>query len=215
MNLLLFGPPGAGKGTQSALLKNKLGVGHISTGDLFRKAMKLGTTLGTQARQYIDGGQLVPDSITIALVREELASLRSGFVLDGFPRTLEQAKALSTMLAELGQSLDAVISLVVPVSVLIGRLAGRRVCRSCGAVYHVADKKPTKAGICDQCGGELYQRSDDNETVVGQRLRAYEESTKPLEEYYRTAALLIEIDGLGAADEIFDRIVKSFSKFKK
>lgn len=215
MNLLLFGPPGAGKGTQSVLLRDKLGVNHISTGDLFRSAMKQGTELGLKAKGYIDSGNLVPDAVTIAMVREALKASKSGFVLDGFPRTLEQALALENMLNELGEKLDGVISLNVPYEVLSDRLTGRRVCKACGTVFHVTEKRPKAEGICDACGGALYQRSDDKESVIGQRLKAYAESTRPLQDFYKSKGVLLEVDGLGSATEIYDRIMKAISKFKK
>lgn len=205
---MLFGPPGAGKGTQSELMVKKGGMDHISTGDLFRNAMKNKTPLGLEAKSYVDNGRLVPDSVTIGLVREVLESNKSGdFIFDGFPRTEAQAEALDGLVGELGVSpINHALFLEVPQDVLIKRLAGRRVCKDCGAVYHVESAPTAKSGVCDRCGGEVYQRKDDHEDVISTRLEAYEKSTAPLKDYYKKKSLFVGIDGLGATDAVFARI---------
>ena len=210
MNLILFGPPGAGKGTQSELLIKRLGMKQISTGDLFRAAIKNNTKLGQEAKTYLDSGRLVPDSVTIGLVREELGKLNGKpFVLDGFPRNVVQAEALNDLLNELELKVDRTVFLEVPLNSLLRRLTGRRVCKSCGAVYHV-DTKPTKqAGVCDACGGSVVQRPDDQEDVIRTRLDAYETSTKPLRDFYRAKGPYTEVDGTGSSEEVFTRIAKA------
>ena len=207
MNILLFGAPGAGKGTQSALLVRDLGMAHIGTGDLFRNAIKSGSPLGLKAKSFMDAGQLVPDSITIGLVDETLDSLNGRpFILDGFPRTLVQAEALDKLLGEKGMRLDKVLFLDVPNDQLLSRLTGRRVCGRCGAVYHVDSQPPRVAGTCDVCGSQIVQRSDDKVEVVGQRLEAYKSNTAPLRDFYQKAGKLVAIDGTGAVEDIYGRI---------
>ena len=207
MNLLLFGPPGAGKGTQSTFLVEKLDMRHISTGDLFRAAMKNNTELGQKAKQYMDKGQLVPDEIVIGMVEEKLESLAGqSFILDGFPRTKPQAEALDRLLDQLNMKLDWVVSLNVPDQTLISRLTGRRVCKGCGAVYHVEAKPTQKDGVCDICGGEVVQRSDDMEDVIKDRLEVYKKNTAPLIEYYQEQKKLLDINGTGATEAVFERI---------
>ena len=211
MHILLMGPPGAGKGTQAAQLVEKFHIPHISTGDMFRAAVKEGTPLGKQAKEYMDNGQLVPDSVTIGIVKERLAKAdcSTGFILDGFPRTTEQAEALDRTLQELGIKLDRVINIIVPDGVLVGRMTGRRICRSCGATYH-KEYNPSKRGsICDKCGGELYQRDDDREETVTKRLSVYQAQTKPLIEYYQDKGLYTEIDGQQDIDKVLADIVVS------
>ncbi len=209
MNLILFGPPGAGKGTQSELMVERLKMKQISTGDLFRAAIRNQTALGKEAKGYLDAGKLVPDSVTIGLVDEELGKLSGKkFILDGFPRNVAQAEALEALLAKRGLAIERVVFLEVPLAKLLGRLTGRRVCRSCGAVYHVESKPPQKAGVCDVCGGEVYQRADDKEEVIRTRLDAYETSTRPLKDYYRGKGPYVEVDGLGSSEEVFGRIGK-------
>ncbi len=210
MNLLLFGPPGAGKGTQSAFLVEQMGMQHISTGNLFREAVSKKTPLGLKAKSFMDQGQLVPDEVTIGLVEEVLAGLGGkSFILDGFPRTVPQAVALDALLSRMKLKLDRAISFEVPRGDLTRRLAGRRVCEKCGAVYHV-DAKPTKkAGICDNCGGAVVQRKDDQEDVIRARLEAYDKSTAPVKEYYSKAGALTEIQGTGTEKEVFERLQKS------
>lgn len=214
MNILLFGAPGSGKGTQSALLVERHAMGHISTGDLFRAAIKNKTALGLEAQGYMDKGQLVPDSVTIGMVRVALKELGGkSFILDGFPRNVAQAESLELMLKELGLKLDRALFLEVPNAELVDRLSGRRVCKSCGAVYHVKFK-PLKNGLnCDNCAGtEIYQREDDKASAVGTRLKVYEEYTSPLKDYYKSKGKLTEIDGIGQTEEVYLRVKKELLK---
>ncbi len=209
MNLILFGPPGAGKGTQSELLVDRLQMKQISTGDLFRAAIKNQTPLGKEAKGYLDAGTLVPDSVTIGLVEEELGKLAGkGFILDGFPRNVAQAEALQDLLTKKSLQIDKVVFLEVPMDKLLGRLTGRRVCRACGTVFHTQTKPPSTAGVCDNCGGEVYQRPDDKEEVIRTRLEAYETSTRPLKDYYKAKGPYVEIDGTGATEDVFGRLTK-------
>lgn len=197
MNILFMGPPGAGKGTQAEKIVNEFQIPHISTGDAFRAAMSQGTPLGVEAKSYVDKGLLVPDEITNGIVRDRLAQpdCDKGFLLDGFPRTIAQAEALDGMLADLGKKIDVVFNLVVDRGLLLARLTGRRICKSCGATYHVLFNPPKQEGICDKCGGELYQRSDDTEEKVGTRLDEYSNKTAPLLDYYRNKGILHEVNG--------------------
>jgi adenylate kinase len=197
MNILFMGPPGAGKGTQAERIVEQFGVPHISTGDAFRLAMKQGTPLGLKAKEFVDQGLLVPDEVTNGIVRDRLAEpdCEKGFLLDGFPRTLAQAQALDEMLAAMGRQIDHVMNLKVDRSFLLARLTGRRICKSCGSTYHVLFNPPKQEGICDKCGGELYQRSDDTEEKVGTRLDEYTSKTAPLLAYYGDKGLLREVDG--------------------
>lgn len=192
-----MGPPGAGKGTQAERIVEEFRIPHISTGDAFRSAMKEGTPLGKKAKEYVDQGLLVPDEITNGIVKERLQQddCERGFLLDGFPRTIPQAEALDQMLTELGRRIDHVINLKVDRHLLLARLTGRRICKSCGATYHVMFHPPKQEGVCDKCGGELYQRSDDTEEKVGTRLDEYVNKTAPLLDYYRGKGLLREVDG--------------------
>jgi adenylate kinase len=208
MNIILLGPPGAGKGTQAKRLIDRYGIPQISTGDMLRAALKEGTPLGLEAKKFMDKGELVPDSVVIGLVKERIqkSDCAKGYMLDGFPRTVGQAEALDKMLSELSQKVDDVISIEVPSEELLGRLTGRRTCRACGAGFHVMFDPPKKAGTCDKCGGELYQRDDDNETTVKSRLDVYDKQTKPLIDYYQKQAKLRGIPGVGAMEEIFGRI---------
>lgn len=209
MNILLFGPPGAGKGTQSTLLIERLGMKHISTGDLFRANIKNKTPLGLRTKEILDRGELVPDDITIGMVAEEFGQLKgTSFILDGFPRTVKQAEALESLLQKSGLKIDKAIFLEVPFEPLMSRLTGRRVCKNCGAVYHVDAKPPKKEGVCDVCGNAVVQRPDDKAEVIGTRLNAYESSTAPLKEYYRKAGLLRSVDGMGEAEAVFSRVKK-------
>ena len=182
MKLILLGAPGAGKGTQAEIISKKLNIPTISSGNIIRTAIKDGTPTGLKAKSYMDAGKLVPDEVTIGIVRERLAEedCRKGFLLDGFPRTIEQADALAQIMADLGSQIDAVINIQVDKSLLLDRLTGRRVCKGCGATYHVINNPPKVADICDKCGGELYQRKDDNAETVGSRLDVYEAHTAPL-----------------------------------
>lgn len=211
MHILLMGPPGAGKGTQAANLVKELGVPHISTGDMFRAAVKEGTELGKQAKACMDEGKLVPDEVTIGIVRERLAKddCKKGCILDGFPRTVEQADALSSIMKELGLALDAVLNISVPASDLVERAVGRRICKSCGATYHVSFHPSAKEGVCDECGGELYQRADDTKETMENRLSVYEASTRPLIEYYQKAGIYKEVDGRQAIDKVTQDLVNA------
>jgi adenylate kinase len=210
LNLILFGPPGAGKGTQSELLIKRLNMRQISTGDLFRAAIKTGTPLGNEAKGYLDAGKLVPDSVTIGLVEEVLSGLKGqSFILDGFPRNVAQADALESLLKKMNLKIDKSLFVEVPMDMLLGRLTGRRVCKSCGAVYHVETRPPQKEGVCDKCGGEVLQRPDDRAEVIQTRLDAYEQSTKPLKEYYRAHGHYAEISGVGTAEDVYARVIKA------
>lgn len=211
MYILLMGPPGAGKGTQAARLTEEYRIPHISTGDIFRAAVKEGTSLGLEAKRYMDAGQLVPDSVTIGIVKERLAKAdcKSGFILDGFPRTLDQAAALDITLQDLGIKLDRVLNITAPNEELVRRMTGRRVCRKCGATYHVAFNPPSKDGQCDKCAGEVYQRDDDREETVAKRLNVYQAQTQPLIDYYRNKGLYTEIDGLQLIEKVFEDITSS------
>ncbi|TDA68616.1 MAG: adenylate kinase [Clostridia bacterium] len=196
MRLVLLGPPGAGKGTQAQVLREKLGIPHISTGDMFREAVLQGTPLGKEAQKYMESGQLVPDEVTIGIVRERLSQPDAvGFLLDGFPRTVPQAESLDEFLAASGRPLVAVLSIQVPGQVLVGRLTGRRVCSQCGANYHILNKPPHQAGKCDLCGGDLVQRADDTEETVLKRLEVYEQQTAALVGYYQQRGLVREVNG--------------------
>ena len=208
MSIVLFGPPGAGKGTQSAMLIEKAGKKHISTGDLFRYAMKNDTPLGVEAKGYVNKGQLVPDTITIGLVKEVLENAKTeDYIFDGFPRNEKQAEALEDLVQGMGaQPITKALFLEVPQEVLMGRLTGRRLCRNCGAVYHVEHNPTSKEDVCDKCGGEVYQRKDDGVDVISTRLQAYEESTSPLKTYYQQKGIFVAVDGIGSANEVFDRI---------
>lgn len=207
MNILLFGPPGAGKGTQSALLKERLNMLHISTGDLFRANIKGQTELGLKAKVIIDRGDLVPDEITIGMVEQEFQKMSGqSFILDGFPRTVAQAEALDRLLATNNMDLGKAIFMDVSHDYLVKRLTGRRVCSDCGATFHVDAMPPKKEGVCDNCGGELKQRKDDHESVISTRLKAYEENTLPVLEYYKEAGKYVEVDGLGETEDVYKRI---------
>ena len=208
MKLIIMGPPGAGKGTQAALIRETYNIPHISTGDMFREAIKNQTPLGVEAKNYIDKGLLVPDSVTIGLVKERLANkdCQEGFLLDGFPRTIPQAEALNIILEELNIKLDAVVNIDVDDSVLIDRIVGRRVCPICKAGYHVKYLQPKVEGVCDECGGQLVQRKDDTEETVNNRLEVYAHQTKPLLEFYNNLGLVKSIDGIGEIDVIFNNI---------
>lgn len=209
MHILLMGPPGAGKGTQAAELVKAFAIPHISTGDMFRAAIKGGTELGKLANSYIKDGKLVPDEVTIGIVRERLAKddCKKGFILDGFPRTVEQADALNGILQDLGLSLTRVLNINVPAADLIARAVGRRICKKCGATYHVEFNPPKQDGICDECGSELFQRADDTEETMKNRLSVYEASTKPLIDYYEKAGVYTEVDGRQAIDKVTTELI--------
>lgn len=208
MNILFMGPPGAGKGTQAEKIVEAFGIPHISTGDAFRAAMKQGTPLGVKAKEYVDQGLLVPDDVTIGIVKERLGQddCHKGFLLDGFPRTISQAEALDEILKSMGKQLEHVINLEVDRGLLLARLTGRRICKSCGATYHLIFNPPKQDNACDKCSGELYQRSDDTEEKVGTRLDEYTNKTAPLLEYYRNKGLLRQVDGEQEIDEVTSAI---------
>ena len=208
MKIVFMGPPGAGKGTQAEKIIETYQIPHISTGDMFRKAIKDQTELGMEAKRYMDQGALVPDHVTIGIVKDRLSEsdCKSGFLLDGFPRTVDQAKALDEILTSLDSKIDYVINIDVDLDILKERLTGRRICRSCGATYHMIFNPPAVAGTCDKCGGELYQRKDDNEETVGNRLDVYVSQTKPLLDYYSLAGNLVNINGQQSIDLVFEEI---------
>ncbi len=214
MYILLMGPPGAGKGTQAAKLVKEYGIPHISTGDMFRAAVKEGTELGKKAKACMDAGQLVPDEITIGIVRERLQKpdCANGFILDGFPRTVEQADALDGILKELSIHLTRAVDISVPSSALIERAVGRRVCKKCGAAYHIRFNPSKVDGVCDECGGETYQRADDSEETMKNRLSVYDAQTKPLISHYQKAGLYSEIDGSQEMSKVFADITSCLGK---
>jgi len=207
--VILFGPPGAGKGTQAVILAEKTGLVHITTGELFREAIRKETALGKQAKPYYDRGDLVPDAITIGMLLERLAEgdCARGCLLDGFPRTLDQATALDEALAGQRQAIDKVLCIQVPEDELLSRLAGRWTCRQCGAVYHRQSQWPKVEGRCDRCGGALYQRDDDQSEAVRRRLEVYSRQTAPLIDYYRDQGRLVEVDGHRSVDEVSSELV--------
>jgi adenylate kinase len=211
MRLVMLGPPGAGKGTQARMLSERLGAPQIATGDLLRGAVKDKTPLGVEAKGYMDRGALVPDELVLKLLVERLdrPDAKAGFILDGFPRSVAQAQTLGRMLGERKVGIDQVLAIMVPDEEIIKRISGRRTCKQCGAMYHVVYGPPVNAGYCDKCNGELYQRDDDAEDTVRMRIDVYNNSTRPLLDYYAQAGSLIEINGLGRTEEVFERIVKS------
>ena len=204
MYLVLLGPPGAGKGTQAERLQEELKLPHVASGDLFRENLRNETELGLLAKKYMDRGDLVPDDVTIAMVRDRLQrpDCDQGTILDGFPRTQAQAQALDRMLADMGRRLDGVLYIAVPDEELVRRLSGRWICRQCQTPYHTLFSPPAKEGVCDACGGELYQRDDDKPETVRARLKVYHQQTSPLIDYYRQAGLLVEVDGAGDIETV-------------
>jgi adenylate kinase len=204
MHIILMGPPGAGKGTQAALLSQREVIPHISTGEIFRGHMAKGTPLGQLAKGYVDGGKYVPDDVTNAMVKDRLSQddCKRGFILDGYPRTTAQAQALEVMCAELGLHLDGVVKIEIPEALLVERAEGRRVCRNCGATYHVKFNPPQVAGVCDKCGGELYQRSDDSGSMVSIRLKEYHDKTADVLAYYRGRGMVRFVDGDQPVDAV-------------
>ncbi|MGL5652589.1 MAG: adenylate kinase [Paraclostridium sp.] len=216
MRIILLGPPGAGKGTQAAGIVEKYNIPHISTGDIFRKNIKEGTELGKKAKGYIDQGLLVPDELTVGLVTDRIAQAdcEKGFMLDGFPRNVAQAQHLDEYLKEVGISLDKVVNIEVDKDILVGRAVGRRICKSCGATYHVEFNPPKVDGICDVCGGELYQRADDNEETVSKRIQVYLDETKPLVNYYSEEGIIANINGQQSIDNVFGDIVEALGSEK-
>lgn len=214
LRAVLLGPPGAGKGTQAVRLVEKYEIPHISTGDIFRKNIKEGTELGKKAQEYMNAGALVPDELVVDLVKDRLQQddCKNGFLLDGFPRTIFQAEKLDEFLSESNLKMDIVINLKVEKEALIKRLTGRRVCKDCGASYHIVNLPPKKEGVCDICGGDLIQRKDDNIETVENRINVYEEQTAPLIGYYKEAGSLVDFDGEASLDEVFDAIVQAIGE---
>jgi adenylate kinase len=216
LNVILLGPPGAGKGTQAERIRADFGLAHISTGDMLREALAKGTELGLKAKSYMDAGDLVPDEVVIGIVVERLdeSDCEKGFLLDGFPRSLVQAEELDKALAAGGKKIELALAIIVAEDELVRRLTGRRLCRDCAKPYHMDFKPPAQEGLCDECGGELYQRSDDTEETVRNRLEVYRSQTEPLIDYYRGQGVLAEIDGVGRPDEIYGKIEAELVKVR-
>lgn len=210
MKIIMLGAPGAGKGTQAKQIAGKYSIPHISTGDIFRANIKNGTELGKKAKEYMDQGLLVPDELTCDLVVDRIGQddCKNGFVLDGFPRTIPQAEALTNALNELGQKMDYAIDVDVPDENIVKRMSGRRACLECGATYHIVSIPPKKEGICDACGSELVLRDDDKPETVQKRLNVYHEQTQPLIDYYKKAGILKSVDGTQPMEDVFAEIVK-------
>ncbi len=215
MRLVLVGPPGAGKGTQAQFISSNLSIPKISTGDIFRYNVSTGTELGRQARAFMDRGDLVPDEVTIAMVSSRLQEddAQVGFLLDGFPRTVPQAETLKKMLSEWDTRLDIVLELVVDDDEVVRRLSGRRTCRKCGRIWHVVFDPPARPGTCDECGGELFQRDDDQEETIRHRLDVYQQQTRPLIAFYADEGTLLGIDATGPVEEITDRAMSALRRF--
>ena len=216
MRLVLVGPPGAGKGTQAQFIASHFAVPKISTGDIFRTNVSDGTELGLEARKYMDAGDLVPDEVTIGMVKERLShdDTSEGFLLDGFPRTVQQAVVLDDMLAVHGVGLDVVLELVVDDEEVVRRLSGRRTCRRCGHVWHLDFDPPATEDVCDRCGGELFQRDDDSELTIRHRLEVYADQTSPLIGYYGDRALLRGVDATGPVEDVTDRAISALRRFQ-
>jgi adenylate kinase len=210
VNVIMMGPPGAGKGTQSAMLARHLGVPSVSTGEILREEVRRKTALGGEAKRHMDKGGLVPDEVIVGVIEERLRQpdCLPGFILDGFPRTVGQAEALNRVLDVLKRRIDQVVSVTVPNEELIKRLSGRRTCRDCGALYHIIFDPPTNTGICNKCNGDLYQRDDDHEDIIASRLEVYARETTPLLEYYRVRGLLAEVDGVGGREDVLARVLE-------
>ncbi|MEU9890298.1 adenylate kinase [Sphaerisporangium sp. NPDC051017] len=215
MRVVLVGPPGAGKGTQAQFIASNLSIPKISTGDIFRANVSGGTELGKLAKEYMDRGDLVPDEVTVAMVRDRLSEpdAQVGFLLDGFPRNVPQAQILNKMLAEFDTSLDVVLELVVDEEEVVRRLAGRRTCRSCGKVWHVVFDPPSNEGVCDACGGDLFQRDDDREETIRHRLEVYQDQTAPLIRFYADEGILRGVDATGPVEEITQRAMAELRRF--
>lgn len=210
MKIIMLGAPGAGKGTQAKMIADKYGVPHVSTGDIFRANIKNGTQLGMEAKKYMDQGLLVPDELTVKILLDRVAQddCRNGYVLDGFPRTIPQAKVLDDALSKLGETIDYAIDVDVPDENIIHRMSGRRACLACGATYHIAHVPPKQEGICDRCGKELVLRDDDKPETVKNRLEIYHEQTQPLIDFYTEKGVLKTVDGTVPMNEVFEAIVK-------
>lgn len=216
MNIILMGLPGVGKGTQASEIVKKFPIPHISTGDMFRKAIKDETDLGKEAKSYMDRGELVPDEVTVGIVKERISEddAKKGFLLDGFPRTIDQAEALNEIMSELGRNIDAVINIEVPEEELMNRLTGRRICEKCGTTYHLVFNPPKVDGICDIDGGKLYQREDDNPETVSNRLNVNVKQSKPILEYYNEKGVLKNIDGAKDIDDVTKDVIDILDQLK-
>lgn len=216
MNIILMGLPGAGKGTQASEIVKKFPIPHISTGDMFRKAIKDETDLGKEAKSYMDRGELVPDEVTVGIVKERISEddAKKGFLLDGFPRTIDQAEALNDIMSELSRNIDAVINIEVPEEELMNRLTGRRICEKCGTTYHLVFNPPKVDGICDIDGGKLYQREDDNPETVSNRLNVNVKQSKPILEYYNEKGVLKNIDGAKDIDDVTKDVIDILDQLK-
>lgn len=214
MRLVLLGPPGVGKGTQAAAIVKRYNIPHISTGDIFRANIKEGTELGKKAKEYMDKGLLVPDEIVVSIVKDRLSKddCKNGFLLDGFPRTIEQVEALDEELKNMGIKLDKVVNIYADKEILIERATGRRICKKCGATYHIKFNPPKVENICDIDGGELFQRDDDNEKTVATRIEVYQKQTEPLIEYYTKKGIILNVDGTKPIDEVFETVVKGLEE---
>ena len=214
MKIIMLGAPGAGKGSQASRIANEYHLPHISTGDIFRANLKEETELGKQAKSFMDKGELVPDDITIAMLLDRIhkEDCKNGYILDGFPRTIPQAEALTEALAKEGEKIDLALDVEAPDDLIIKRMGGRRTCPSCNAIYHIETLKPKKEGICDLCGAELMQRKDDNEETVKNRLKIYHEMTEPLISYYKKENVLEEIDGTENLDKVFETVKEIIKK---
>ncbi len=208
MRMVFMGPPGSGKGTQAKKLVEKYGLAHIATGDILRKAIKEETELGLSAKEFVDAGEMVPDRIILGMIKEELTRTGENSIFDGFPRTPAQAEGLDAILSDLGSNLDYVISLKIADDAIIDRLVSRRLCKNCGFEFNIKTRPPKIEGICDRCGGELFQRTDDTVDVINNRLVVYHEKTEPIEDYYRKKGILGEIDGGRGFDEVFGSIIE-------
>ncbi len=215
MNIILIGPPGSGKGTQAKMIVDRYKVLHVSTGDILRENVRNGTPLGVEAKKFMDAGKLVPDALLIDIIKDRLAKddVKGGWMLDGYPRTIPQAEALDKILPALGQKINVVLNIDVPDEELVKRVTGRRMCK-CGATYHVSFNKPKVEGKCDACGGELYQRADDTEETVKQRLNAYHAQTQPLIDYYNKRGIVATVLGVGDIKAIFDKVAAALDKVK-
>jgi len=213
MRLILLGPPGSGKGTQANLLQDKYNIPKISTGDILRAAVEDGAELGQQAKKFMDKGELVPNEVVIGLIKERIVEpdCEAGYILDGFPRTIVQAEKLGETLAAMGQDIDSVVDMDVDPEELLVRLTGRRTCKNCGTMFHLTSHPPKVDGVCDECGGELYQRPDDNKETIVKRLEVYDKETAPLKEFYRKQGRLKTIQGYGGMDKIFSELCKMVS----
>jgi adenylate kinase len=214
MRIVLVGPPGAGKGTQAEFIAEHLSVPKISTGDIFRKNVSQGTPLGLEAKKYMDAGDLVPDEVTIAMVKDRISEpdAANGYLLDGFPRNLAQAKVLDEMLEEIGQHLDMVMELVVDDEEVVRRLAGRRTCRDCGQIWHIVFDPPADPEKCDRCGGALFQRDDDKEATIRHRLEVYNEQTAPIVDYYADRSILVGVDATGTVEDVTGRAIAALRR---